>query len=90
MVRQLIKVCGLVQVGLLLSLFASNSQAQAPWSQYNYTSKNVNIYHQKRGQRFDLSRHINIRAGEYLDDIKLVVSSRYNYGQLALISYSTW
>jgi len=85
MVRQLIKVFGLVQMSLLLSLFATNSYAQAPWSQYNYTSKNVNIYHQKRGQRFDLSRHINIRAGEYLDDIKLVVSSRYNYGQLALI-----
>jgi len=85
MVRQLIKVYGLAQIGLLLCLLASNSHAQAPWSEYNYTSKNVNIYHQKRGQRFDVSRHINIREGEYLDDIKLVVSSRYNYGQLALI-----
>jgi len=85
MVRQLIKVCGLVQVGLLLSLFATSSYAQAPWSQYDYTSKNVKIYHQQRGQRFDVSQYLSVPAGEYLEAIKLVVSSRYNHGQLALI-----
>lgn len=72
----------------ILLLTTGNSfitNAAAPWAKQTYISKDINIHHNQRGQSLQVSDHLSLQPGDYVEYLVVIAASKRGNGQMALL-----